>query len=207
MHLAELLTEFFRRHRDDVALRTADRAWSYAELDRTTSALADFIDSYCELDQRVVLVGDHSAEGVVWALAAMRSRAIYTPMNPEWPAQRVDDALALCDPALVVYFDHDSVAASASTTAERVYAPEIGLPETEDVNSTRAVSRYAYSIFTSGSTGTPKLVNIGHDGIENLCRALHRTLEIGTGIRYFSSRRCRSMHQSRRSCPGSTAAP
>lgn len=189
MHLAELLTEVFRRHSGDAALRTADRVWSYAELDRITCVLADFIDSHCELDQRVVLVGDHSAEGIVWALAAMRSRAIYTPMNPEWPAQRVDDALALCEPALVVYFDRASVIASASTTAERVYAPEVGLPEAADVGSVRPAPRYAYSIFTSGSTGAPKLVNIGHDGIENLCRALNRTLEISAGdsLLQFSS--------------------
>ncbi|OZF42280.1 hypothetical protein CH293_26490 [Rhodococcus sp. 14-2470-1b] len=188
MHLTELLTEIFRRHGDAAALRTAGRVWSYTELDRITSALADFIDSRCELDRRVVLVGDHSAEGVVWALAAMRSRAIYTPMNPDWPAQRVNDALAMCDPALVVYFDRESVIASASTTAERVYAPEVTLPDVNLVTG-RSASRYAYSIFTSGSTGAPKLVNIGHDGIENLCRSLHRTLEIGTGdsLLQFSS--------------------
>lgn len=188
MHLTELLTDIFRRHGDAAALRATGRVWSYTELDRITSALADFIDSRCELDRRVVLVGDHSAEGVVWALAAMRSRAIYTPMNPEWPVQRVNDALAVCDPALVVYFDRNSVITSALTTAERVYAPEVGLPDV-DVVPGRSASRYAYSIFTSGSTGAPKLVNIGHDGVENLCRALHRTLEIGTGdsLLQFSS--------------------
>lgn len=47
----------------------------------------------------------------------------------------------------------------------------------------------AYSIFTSGSTGRPKLVNVGHAGIENLCRAQTRLFGVKPGHRMlqFSS--------------------
>ncbi|MGZ3143774.1 AMP-binding protein [Lentzea chajnantorensis] len=181
MRLPDLLSGAFARHADRVALRCAGREWTYSELDRITGALAARIGRECPPGRRVLVVGEHSAESVLWALAALRSHAVHTPANPALPTARFVESARVADPGLAVCFDDDSLAKAAAagvpaldTRTVPLTASAAGVPDAGD----RAV---AYSIFTSGSTGTPKLVDVGHGGLLNLCRSLTRLLDIGPG--------------------------
>lgn len=182
MELPDLLTDLFRRHRGRSALRTTGRTWTYEELDRVTSALASRIDRECPTGRRVLVSGEHTAEAVVWALAAMRSHAVHTPMNPGLPADRFEEFVRVADAALLVCFDRDALVRAENAGVRALHAGDVGWP-TDPVSAGSAPeesarSRVAYSIFTSGSTGTPKLVDVGHGGLLNLCRSLRRLLDI-----------------------------
>ncbi|MGW1196476.1 AMP-binding protein [Streptomyces sp. NPDC002536] len=182
MELSSLLTDLFLRHRDRTAMETAGRTWTYAALDRLTRSVAAYIDRRCAAGRRVLIVGEHSAEAVVWALAAMRSSALYTPMNPELPAERMAESVLAARPGLVVCFDRETVVKLEGTGVAVVYAGDVGRPDDAPDHEPRG-SAVAYSIFTSGSTGAPKLVNVGHSGLLNLCRSLRRRLDIAPGER------------------------
>ncbi|MFD9967326.1 AMP-binding protein [Streptomyces sp. NPDC059011] len=182
MELSDLLTDLFRRHRGRTALRTAGRTWTYEELDRVTSALAGRIDHECPAGRRVLVSGEHTAEAVVWGLAAMRSHAVHTPMNPGLPADRFEEFVRVADAALLVCFDREALVRAEKAGVRALHAGDVGWPTDPvpagGVPEEPTRSRVAYSIFTSGSTGNPKLVDIGHGGLLNLCRSLRRLLDI-----------------------------
>ncbi|OIK02512.1 non-ribosomal peptide synthetase [Streptomyces sp. MUSC 14] len=185
MELSDLLTDLFRRHHERTALRTTGRTWTYEELGRTTSALAGRIDRECAVGRRVLVAGEHTAEAVVWALAAMRSHAVHTPMNPGLPADRFEGFVRAADAGLVVCFDRETLVRAEKAGVRALHAGDVGWPtDPVPADNTAAApaapqhSRVAYSIFTSGSTGDPKLVDVGHGGLLNLCRSLQRLLDI-----------------------------
>ncbi|MEV3992605.1 AMP-binding protein [Streptomyces sp. NPDC049837] len=185
MELSDLLTDLFRRHHRRTALRTSGRTWTYEELGRITSTLAALIDRECAPGRRVLVAGEHTAEAVVWALAAMRSHAVHTPLNPGLPAHRFGEFVRAADAGLVVCFDRETSVRAGEAGVSALHAGDVGLP-TDPVPADDAAaavpaghrSRVAYSIFTSGSTGAPKLVDVGHGGLLNLCRSLRRLLDI-----------------------------
>ncbi|WP_028797284.1 AMP-binding protein [Streptomyces purpureus] len=184
MHLSDLLTDLFRRHQGRTALRTAGRTWTYGELGRLTRALADRIDRECPAGRRVLVAGEHTAEAVIWALAAMRSHAVHTPLNPGLPADRFEDFARAADAGLVVCFDRETLVRAEKAGVAALHTGDVGWPAdpaSADDTAGHAepdAPRAAYSIFTSGSTGTPKLVDVGHGGLLNLCRSLRRLLDI-----------------------------
>ncbi|MEU3404183.1 AMP-binding protein [Streptomyces sp. NPDC006670] len=193
MELPDLLTDLFQRHRGRTALRTAGRAWTYEELDRVTSALAGRIDRECPPGRRVLVAGEHTAEAVVWALAAMRSHAVHTPLNPGLPAGRFEEFARVADAALLVCFDREALVRGEKAGLRALHAGDVGWPTEPpppaEGAGAPARSPLAYSIFTSGSTGDPKLVDVGHGGLLNLCRSLRRLLDITPGeeVLHFAS--------------------
>ena len=110
----------------------------------------------------------------------MRSHAVYTPMNPALPAERFTGSVRVADPGLVVCFDDEALARAAAAGVPALDARAARAPEDEAAPDP-GDSAVAYSIFTSGSTGLPKLVDVGHDGLLNLCRSLRRLLDIRPG--------------------------
>ncbi|MFD4029999.1 AMP-binding protein [Streptomyces sp. NPDC058637] len=182
VELPDLLTDLFRRHRGRTALRTAGRTWTYEELDRVTSVLAGLIDRECPAGRRVLVSGEHTAQAAIWALAAMRSHAVHTPMNPGLPAERFAEFVRAADAALLVCFDREALARAGKAGLRALHADDVGLPTGPaapgGASGEPARSPVAYSIFTSGSTGSPKLVDVGHGGLLNLCRSLRRLLDI-----------------------------
>ncbi|GAA3432638.1 AMP-binding protein [Kutzneria kofuensis] len=181
MRLPDLLSGAFARHTDRVALRCADQEWTYAALDRVTGALAARIGRECPAGRRVLVVGEHTAEAVVWALAALRSHAVYTPTNPGLPAERLAESARVAGAGLAVCFDDEGVAKAAAAGVPALDTRRIDLDEAGEQATPACDSPIAYSIFTSGSTGRPKLVDVGHGGLLNLCRSLRRLLDIRPG--------------------------
>jgi amino acid adenylation domain-containing protein len=191
MDLSTLLAGHLSGRGGRPALESGSRTWSYDELDRVTRDRAAALRATVPAGGRVALAGDHTAESLIWALALMRSGLVYTPFNAGMPTARIREALDVAAPSLVLCCDaevadtlHDGDAARRVVTAA-----ELTVPPSSSVAGVWPVEAVAYSIFTSGSTGRPKLVNVGHRGIEHLCRAQTRLFGVRPGMRVvqFSS--------------------
>ncbi|MEV1119913.1 non-ribosomal peptide synthase/polyketide synthase [Actinosynnema sp. NPDC049800] len=153
----EVFAEQARRTPDATALVFQDRtgsrtAFTFAELDARVNRLAHHLLARGAGPERTVaVVLPRSADLVVAVLAVLKAGAVYLPVDPRLPAERIDFLLRDADPALVL----DAV-------------PDLaGLPDAPPAVALRP-EQAAYLIYTSGSTGTPKGVVVEHRQLANL---------------------------------------
>jgi amino acid adenylation domain-containing protein len=156
-----------RRTPEATALVWRGGEMTYAELDARTAALAARLRALGAGPETVVGVfADWSPELAVAMLAVMRAGAVFLPLDPTLPSERV--AWLLRDA---------EVRAVVTTDALRPRLPDGGRPvalvdayaSPEPVPAGWAVEvdpdSAAYVIYTSGSTGTPKGVVVPHGAL------------------------------------------
>ncbi|GHF53719.1 amino acid adenylation domain-containing protein/non-ribosomal peptide synthase protein (TIGR01720 family) [Amycolatopsis bartoniae] len=131
----------------DTALVFRGESLTYAELVRRVHGLAGELVRRGAGPERVVAVLlPRSAESVVALFAVLKAGAVYLPVDPELPGERIRTVLRDADPAVVL--------------REIAEAPaELPGPRPDQA---------AYIIYTSGSTGTPKGVVVEHRALTNL---------------------------------------
>ena len=150
---------------DDVAVIVDDQSYTYSQLNIRVEAIA------AALSKRDVSAGDfvgvlleRSFDMVASVLAIMHCGAAYVPLDPEFPAQRLQHMVNDCGTNLIV--SQSSLADVRLTgTFKRLLVEEIA-----DGSMARAPVRsgdLAYVLYTSGSTGLPKGVAVEHRNVVN----------------------------------------
>ncbi|SEH73972.1 mycobactin peptide synthetase MbtE [Mycolicibacterium rutilum] len=137
---------------DAVAVVYEGRRYSYRELNESANRVAHWlIEQGIGSEDRVAVLLDRSPELVITALGVIKAGAVYLPVDPTYPEDRLTFILSDSDPKLVVrepITNIDHFSDSNPTDAERVR------PLFPDST--------AYLIYTSGSTGLPKGVPVPH---------------------------------------------
>ncbi|RAV12747.1 non-ribosomal peptide synthetase [Mycolicibacterium sp. GF69] len=137
---------------DAVALVYEGRDYTYRELNESANRLAHWlIEQGIGTEDRVAVLLDRSPELVITALGVIKAGAVYQPVDPTYPEDRLTFILSDSDPKLVIrepVTDLDRHPTTDPTNAERVR--ELHPDST------------AYLIYTSGSTGLPKGVPVPH---------------------------------------------
>ncbi|NKX87985.1 non-ribosomal peptide synthase/polyketide synthase [Nocardia coubleae] len=155
-----------------VAVKAGERQLTYAELDAWSSRLARRLIAAGVGPERLVAVAlPRTVELTVALLAVLKAGGGYLPIDPNYPADRIeyvlDDARPLC------------AVANAETGLPRdwfggpVIDPNCGNladfgaePLTDaDRRAPLAPAHTAYVIYTSGSTGRPKGVQVPHANV------------------------------------------
>jgi amino acid adenylation domain-containing protein len=155
------------------AVVASQRRLTYAELDGAATRLAR------RLRQRGIgpgsLVGvcaPRSADQLVALLGVARAGAAYLPLDPGYPAERLDHVLADAGVDLVLTAGPVPAAVTGATLAvEGVAAETVGETVDEEPGEelpTPAAADLAYVLYTSGSTGRPKGVEVEHGALANL---------------------------------------
>ena len=167
---------------------------SYATLNARANQLARHLMSLGAGPERLVAVAmDRSAELVVALLAVLKSGAAYLPVDPGYPADRVEFMLAEASPVAVLTtgaVEPRLAGARRVLLDDPAAAAELGrLPEgdvtaTERARVMRADSP-AYVIYTSGSTGRPKGVIVTHAGVVNFVARMHAEFDYTTADRFL----------------------
>jgi amino acid adenylation domain-containing protein len=156
-----------RRTPDAVAVAGRDGALlTYAELDAKSTELARYLAGRGVKPERVVGVRmERSAETIVAFLGVLKAGGVYLPLDPAYPAERLDFMASDAGAVLVL----DSI-------------PSEPLAELRRFSDAQ---RLAYIIYTSGTTGLPKGVAVSHAAPVNMAfarRACHDPLGPGDRV-------------------------
>jgi amino acid adenylation domain-containing protein len=169
--LHELVVEQAANAPDKTAIVHDNETITYRELmQRVDHFASHFIAAGVTRESAVVLVLPRSINLVAAILGVLKAGGSFVPVDPEFPAARIEqivadtEAVAVVDPAWL---------AGLTQTHEQAEFPVID-----------PVDR-AYVIFTSGSTGRAKGVEIEHRGIVNFIRAQIDRMQL-TANEHFS---------------------
>ncbi|GAA3544171.1 hypothetical protein GCM10022222_29800 [Amycolatopsis ultiminotia] len=169
--LAQLLAERVRTQPDDVALVSGEERLSYAELDRRAREVAARLAVRGVGPEKLVaLLLPRSADYVIAVFAVAMTGAAFLPVDPDYPAERVEFMLSDAAPALVV-----TTGEMPSTVPVLRMTDDEPAPPLPD-RPLPAPDALAYVVYTSGSTGRPKGVAVPVGALANLYAGHHRTL-------------------------------
>ncbi len=179
-HLFEIRA---RRCPDAPAVIFENRTLSYRELDRRANQTAHYLRELGAGPEVVVGISiERSPEMLVGLLGILKAGAAYLPLDPTYPAARLDFMVRDAAPRLVLtqqrlaprFAEHPATVVRIDSEWRDIagHSPLIP-PPPPDAES------LAYVIYTSGSTGRPKGVAISHRGITNQCFWFQRAYPVG----------------------------
>ena len=167
--LGDLVAEQAIRRPGATAVVYEGRSYSYREINEAANQHAHWLAAQgVGAEDRVAVLLEKSPELVITALGIAKAGAVYLPVDPEYPDDRVAYILADADPTVVVrepitgiddFPTHDP----APSELARPFGP----------------ANTAYLIYTSGSTGLPKGVSVPHLPVADYFRWFAQEYQIG----------------------------
>ncbi|HEX6291091.1 MAG TPA: non-ribosomal peptide synthetase [Herpetosiphonaceae bacterium] len=171
---------------------------SYAELEGQSNQFARMLAAAdVQPEARVMLIMPKSLDVPVCVLGAWKAGAVYVPVAPELPAERLLALIEDCDPDYLVVGQDVLEKLSFKTLAEHarsaqaprpvVLADDLEYLYTEE--SADAVCApldqhsLAYIMYTSGTTGTFKGVSISHGSLSNVLQWFREAYRLGAHTR------------------------
>jgi amino acid adenylation domain-containing protein len=167
----ELIGETARRRPDHPAVVDGTRSLSYAELDALSNGLAHrLVAAGAGPGILVGLACTRSLDMYVAIQGILKSGAGYVPIDPRFPAERIQ--IMAEDAALGIVVTEPTIAETLPVAAETVVLLDSVTPTPHPPRVEVAASDTAYVIFTSGSTGRPKGVVVPHRALANFLAAM-----------------------------------
>lgn len=178
--LQQLLSESADREPEKIAVLAEGRTLSYAELEQQSNQLAHLLRNRgVRKGDRIGLYSRKSVESVTAVFGILKAGAVYVPLDPQAPLDRIRYIIANCAirglittgerwepldsayPRLVEFSIHQSEMVDERTDViawnALAHFPASHAPESHPV-----ASDLAYILYTSGSTGRPKGVMLSH---------------------------------------------
>jgi fengycin family lipopeptide synthetase A len=156
---------------DNTALVFKDKAYTYRQLDNRTNQLAKILRlKGVGPETRIVIMAERSADFVIGLLAVLKAGAVYVPVDPSSPQERID--FILTDSGAELLLSQKALREKAMNfngqwldlSDEALYAESDGR-----INNVNKPTDSAYIIYTSGSSGNPKGVVVEHRNLLNFC--------------------------------------
>ncbi len=174
---ANLFTEQAKRTPDAPAVVDKDSQLTYGEMDRYSNMLAHrLIEFGVRPDDFVCVMLDRTKEFPLSVLAIHKAGAAYTPLDFEYPNERLSYMLDNSE-SKVLITSHEVLAAKQAegnfdTAMARTFFIDDFMASVADASPMGAIdlSRpdgLAYMIYTSGSTGKPKGAMLHQAGLRN----------------------------------------
>jgi len=176
---ASLIHEAFERHASLNAGRMAvsfgKEEITYGELNRRANQLAAHLKRLgAGPETPLAMILDPSTEMIVAMLGVLKAGAVYVPLDPSYPTERL--AYMLEDAGAPLLLTRESLLNTLPRTSARVICldrdrEEIAREDDANPVSGAVPESLAYVIYTSGSTGKPKGVAVTHANVTRLFAA------------------------------------
>ncbi|MBL1074582.1 amino acid adenylation domain-containing protein [Nocardia sp. 2] len=178
--LADILTATAAAHPDRTAVVADNLCLTYRELDHASDALAARLSAAGAGAETVVALALPRGADLVTAIwATAKAGAVFLPVDPRHPLDRIDHMLSDSG-ALLGITGPAHRAQLPDTTRWMVLGHDAAQPSAVGVGDriTTHPDQPAWLIYTSGSTGTPKGVAVSHRGLADFVQALRDTLDL-----------------------------
>jgi amino acid adenylation domain-containing protein/thioester reductase-like protein/non-ribosomal peptide synthase protein (TIGR01720 family) len=186
----ELIEASAEKFPDKTAVVYKDDRLSYRELNERANRLAHKLRSLgVKPDERIGVLVDRSCDMITGPLAVLKAGAAFVPIDPQYPADRINYILSDSSCPLLLTQPH---------LAEKIKPTVMTIDMTDPANysgdSKNPVlinneNNLAYLIYTSGSTGLPKGSMIEHHSLVNIClyyQKQHCITELDNFAKYVS---------------------
>ncbi len=186
----ELIEESAERFPDKTAVVYKDDRLSYRELNERANRLAHKLRGLgVKPDDRIGVLVDRSYDMITGPLAVLKAGAAFVPIDPQYPADRINYILSDSSCPLLLTQPH---------LAEKIKPSVMTIDMTDPANYSgdgknpaliNNDQNLAYLIYTSGSTGLPKGSMIEHHSLVNIClyyQKNHQITELDNFAKYVS---------------------
>ena len=168
--LHQLITEQALTIPDKTAITFGEQHVSYHQLNSRANQLAHLlIKNGVKKGDRVGFSLDRSAEMVISLLAIMKTSAVYVPLDPAFPLNRIN--YMLDDSQAVVLLTSKKYQGRYESSAKELLLEDEWESLNDCVDTVPEVdvdgNSLVYILYTSGSTGNPKGVQIAHHNLVN----------------------------------------
>lgn len=158
---------------------------SFEELNQRANQLAHYLISKgIGADQRVGVCLNRKPELLVALLACLKAGAAYVPMDPSYPAERLN--YLQTDASVSMLLSTSKIVQETQLNCSSVClldkdAKSISAQNTQNISTTPLPDQLAYVIYTSGSTGKPKGAMMTHGGLSNYVQWAVKAYEADQG--------------------------
>lgn len=170
--LVSLFQKQVKRFPENTAAVFQNQQISYQELDERSNQIANVLLAQGIKEGMYVPVWlDRSLEWVAAILGVLKTGAAYVPIDPAYPAKRVE--FILSDTSAKVLITNSLLAGTLTRKENTGFFIVDTMEDLSDLAAdpkdiTIHQEALAYTIYTSGSTGNPKGVMISHHSIQHL---------------------------------------
>ncbi|MEO5913270.1 MAG: non-ribosomal peptide synthetase [Luteolibacter sp.] len=165
------------------AVISGNESVTYAELSSRSNQIANLLRSQGIGRGNFVGLGLHrSLELPAALLGILKSGAAYVPLDPGYPAARIEQMISSADLKYVVT-NSDLATQFPNVRTICMDDEAVSSASTDGLDQGMEKDDLIYAIFTSGSTGQPKAASVYHRGFENLLRWYSIELDMGPSDR------------------------
>ena len=164
---------------DNIALIFENSQLTYTQLNQQANQLAHYLVKLgVNTNDFIGLYLERSLEMIIAIFATLKSGAVYLPLDPNNPKNRIDDMIK--DSGLNIVLSKQHLVQQLNSQGLQIIALDNTqiknnlnrFPHNNPVIKNFNNSHIAYMIYTSGSTGKPKGVTIEHKSIVNYVNAI-----------------------------------
>lgn len=167
--ITSLTEKHSHSHPKQVAIKHGEHVLTYESLVRSASHLAThLVNRGVNVGDPVCVYMNRSPALMIVMLAIFKAGAIFVPINPKYPVDRIEFILQDTKTQFILTELETSLPSAFSHLSWVVTSDLFDTPNQSITLPQPNEERPAYIIYTSGTTGTPKGVIIHHRGLNNL---------------------------------------
>jgi amino acid adenylation domain-containing protein/non-ribosomal peptide synthase protein (TIGR01720 family)/FkbM family methyltransferase len=159
----QLIEEQVEKNPDAIAVINNEEKFTYAQLNAKANQIAHYLreHQYVKPNDRVGIMIGRSEKMIIGILAILKSGGTYVPIDPEYPADRIQYILQDSNVELLLTEQHLQI--DVAEFVSLIYLDEaIRFNQDKNPLLVNLPSDSSYIIYTSGSTGQPKGIEVAH---------------------------------------------